>query len=125
MASAVSSVIGFAFSALCGALLFHVIDSPVYAVQVMIVCSIAIQLYRGRGPLALDRLAQPAGVPDRRPAGRAVGVWLLTHLPTGAYRGILGGLLIAYGSLASAATADATVAGRVRWRTSAWASSAV
>jgi uncharacterized membrane protein YfcA len=38
LASAVSSIIGFAFSALCGALLFHVIDSPVYAVQVMIVC---------------------------------------------------------------------------------------
>ena len=44
VASAVSSIIGFAFSALCGALLFHVIDSPVYAVQVMIICSIAIQL---------------------------------------------------------------------------------
>ena len=45
VASTVSSIIGFAFSALCGALLFHVIDNPVYAVQVMIVCSIAIQLY--------------------------------------------------------------------------------
>ena len=45
LASAVSSTIGFAFSALCGALLFHVIDSPVYAVQVMIICSIAIQMF--------------------------------------------------------------------------------
>src|SRR4029077_3895834 len=44
VASTVSSIAGFAFSALCGALLFHVIDSPVYAVNVMIVCSIAIQL---------------------------------------------------------------------------------
>ena len=35
----------FAFSALCGALLFHLMDSPVYAVQVMILCSIAIQLF--------------------------------------------------------------------------------
>jgi len=43
-ASTVSSIAGFAFSALCGALLFHLMDSPVYAVQVMIVCSIAIQL---------------------------------------------------------------------------------
>jgi hypothetical protein len=43
VASTVSSIAGFAFSALCGALLFHVMDSPVYAVHVMIVCSIAIQ----------------------------------------------------------------------------------
>src|SRR6478752_4300541 len=42
-ASTVSSIAGFAFSALCGALLFHLMDSPVYAVHVMIVCSIAIQ----------------------------------------------------------------------------------
>src|SRR4029453_14309640 len=43
-ASTISTIAGFAFSALCGALLFHVMDSPVYVVQVMIVCSIAIQL---------------------------------------------------------------------------------
>src|SRR5713226_3313695 len=44
VASTVSSIAGFAFSALCGALLFHLMNSPVYAVHVMIVCSIAIQL---------------------------------------------------------------------------------
>jgi len=44
VASTVSSIAGFAFSALCGALLFHLTDSPVYAVSVMIVCSIAIQM---------------------------------------------------------------------------------
>jgi hypothetical protein len=43
-ASTVSSIAGFAFSALCGAMLFHLMDSPVRVVQVMIVCSIAIQL---------------------------------------------------------------------------------
>jgi uncharacterized protein len=42
VASTVSSIAGFAFSALCGALLFHLMESPVYVVQVMIVCSIAI-----------------------------------------------------------------------------------
>jgi uncharacterized protein len=98
LASAVSSTIGFAFSALCGAVLFHVIDSPVYAVQVMIVCSIAIQLYCVAAlwrsiawrSLPLFLLGGLPGVP--------VGAWLLTHLPAGAYRGVLGGLLIAYGS---------------------------
>jgi len=45
VAAAASSIAGFAFSALCGALLFHLMDSPVYAVEVMILCSIAIQLF--------------------------------------------------------------------------------
>src|SRR5262245_42616626 len=45
LASTVSSIAGFAFSALCGALLFHLMESPVYTVQVMIVCSIAIQSF--------------------------------------------------------------------------------
>src|SRR5262249_16262298 len=44
VASTISSIAGFAFSALCGAFLFHLVDSPVHAVNVMIVCSIAIQL---------------------------------------------------------------------------------
>src|SRR5262249_27891405 len=43
LASTVSSIAGFAFSALCGALLFHLMENPAYTVQVMIVCSIAIQ----------------------------------------------------------------------------------
>ncbi len=72
VASTVSSIIGFAFSALCGALLFHVIDNPVYAVQVMIVCSIAIQIYCVANLLAIDRLAQPAGLPDRRSSRRCL-----------------------------------------------------
>jgi uncharacterized membrane protein YfcA len=97
-ASTVSSTIGFAFSALCGALLFHVIDSPIRAVQVMILCSIAIQtfcvasLWR-----SIDWRSLPVFL-----AGGVLGVpagaWLLTHLPSGAYRGILGGLLVVYGS---------------------------
>ena len=78
-ASTVSSIAGFAFSALCGALLFHLIESPVYAVQVMIVCSIAIQLL---GVAALWRSIDwrrllvflIGGIP-----GVPVGVYLLLH----------------------------------------------
>jgi uncharacterized membrane protein YfcA len=97
VAATVSSIIGFAFSALCGALLLHVIESPVHAVQVMIVCSIAIQLYCVASLRhSIDWRSPPvfliAGLP-----GVPVGAWLLTHLPTGAYRGVLGGLLVAYG----------------------------
>jgi uncharacterized protein len=43
LASAVSSIAGFAFSAVCGAMLFHLSSDPVQIVQIMIVCSIANQ----------------------------------------------------------------------------------
>src|SRR5262249_1920594 len=97
LAPAVSRIIGFAFSALCGALLLHVIESPVYAVQVMIICSIAIQMF-GVATLwrSIDWRSLPPFLVGGLP-GVPVGVWLLTHLPTGAYRGVLGSLLIAYG----------------------------
>ena len=96
-ASTVSSIAGFAFSALCGALLFHLMDSPVYAVHVMIVCSIAIQLlsvaalwraidWRNLGIFLIGGFL---GVP--------AGVYLLLHLPTASYRNVIGSLLIAYG----------------------------
>jgi hypothetical protein len=43
LAALASSIAGFAFSAICGAMLFHLTDDPVQAVQIMIVCSIANQ----------------------------------------------------------------------------------
>ena len=80
VAAAASSIAGFAFSALCGALLFHLMDSPVYAVEVMILCSTrsscsvsrrcgirstgSLRSSCGRCPGACGRLA--AAAPDRR-----------------------------------------------------------
>jgi uncharacterized protein len=96
-ASCVSSIAGFAFSALCGALLFHLMDSPVYTVHVMILCSIAIQLL---SVAALWRSIDWRSLPifvTGGVLGVPVGVYLLLHLPTGGYRNIIGGLLIAYG----------------------------
>jgi uncharacterized membrane protein YfcA len=97
VASTISSIAGFAFSALCGALLFHLMDSPVYAVQVMITCSIAIQLLSVAtlwrsidwSSLPVFLVGGVIGVP--------AGVYLLLHLQTSAYRDIIGALLIAYG----------------------------
>jgi uncharacterized protein len=43
--SCISSVVGFAFSAIAGASLYHLVDSPADAVNIMLWCSIAIQLY--------------------------------------------------------------------------------
>jgi uncharacterized protein len=97
IAATLSSIAGFAFSALCGALLFHLMDSPVYAVQVMIVCSIAIQLFCVATLWqSIDWRSLPVfliggvfGVP--------LGAYLLLNLPTGIYRHVIGALLIAYG----------------------------
>lgn len=97
VASTVSSIAGFAFSALCGAMLFHLMDSPVYAVHVMVLCSIAMQLLSVASLWhAIDWRSLRAflvggflGVP--------VGVYLLLHLPTNTYRNVIGSLLIAYG----------------------------
>ncbi len=97
-ASTVSSIAGFAFSALCGALLFHLMDTPVYVVHVMIVCSIAIQMLSVATLwrtidwrcLAVFLIGGLLGVP--------AGVYLLLHLPTTTYRTVIGSLLIIYGS---------------------------
>jgi uncharacterized membrane protein YfcA len=97
LASIISSIAGFAFSALCGALLFHLLNSPVYAVQVMIICSIAIQMLSVAAlRRSIDWRSLPifliGGVP-----GVPVGAYLLLHLQTDAYRDIIGALLIIYG----------------------------
>jgi uncharacterized protein len=39
LAALVSSIGGFAFSAICGAMLFHLVDEPARAVQIMMICS--------------------------------------------------------------------------------------
>jgi uncharacterized membrane protein YfcA len=97
VASTASSIAGFAFSALCGALLFHIMVSPVYAVQVMIVCSITIQLF---SVAALWRSIDWRSLPiflTGGVLGVPAGVYLLLHLQTSVYREVIGGLLIAYG----------------------------
>jgi uncharacterized membrane protein YfcA len=97
LASTASSIAGFAFSALCGAVLFHVMVSPVYAVQVMIVCSIAIQAF---SVAALWRSIDWRSLPVFLTGGILgvpAGVYLLLHLQTSVYREVIGGLLMAYG----------------------------
>jgi hypothetical protein len=97
VASAAASIAGFAFSAICGAMLFHLMDSPVYAVQVMIVCSIAMQ---SLSVAALWQSIEWRGLPVfliGGVLGVPAGAWLLLHLSTGVYRNVIGGLLVAYG----------------------------
>jgi uncharacterized protein len=97
VASLISSIAGFAFSAICGAMLFHLPGEPVKIVQIMIACSIANQLamawaarreidWRGLSVF----LAGGAG-------GLPVGIWVLLHADRLIYTRVLGAFLLAYG----------------------------
>lgn len=96
VAALVSSVAGFAFSAICGALLAPVVDDPVQAVQIMLVCSAAGQAYmvwtfrndiRWRALLPFVAGAAP---------GLPLGLYLLFNADHRLYLKLLGALLICY-----------------------------
>lgn len=97
-AALISSVAGFAFSALSGAALAPLSLAPTEAVEIMLVCSIAIQVYAVislRNSIRWRRLAPfllggAATVP--------FGVAMLTHFSTAAFSFGLGVLLVLYGA---------------------------
>jgi hypothetical protein len=100
LASSLSSIAGFAFSAICGVMLLQLMSDPVQVVQIMMICSIAIQslsvfvLWRDidwRG-LGMFLVGGAAGLP--------FGVWLLLHLGSAGFREAIGALLVAYAGYA-------------------------
>jgi uncharacterized protein len=100
LASTVSSIAGFAFSAVCGAMLLQTMSDPVQVVEIMMVCSIAIQslsvlvLWRG-----IDwRVLLPFLVGGA--VGLPFGVWLLMHVGHVGFREVIGVLLIGYAAYA-------------------------
>jgi uncharacterized membrane protein YfcA len=96
VAALVSSVAGFAFSAICGAMLFHLIDDPVRAVQIMMVCSVggqALMVWALRRDivwrsLSIFLVGAAAGLP--------LGVFILLHSTPGYYAQAVGVLLVSY-----------------------------
>jgi hypothetical protein len=97
LAALVSSIAGFAFSALAGSALAHLKMDPLHAVQAMVVCSTASQLYAVWNirdsirwtPLWPMLAAGVITVP--------LGVWLLRHVDASFYAVGLGLFLTAYG----------------------------
>jgi uncharacterized membrane protein YfcA len=96
LSSLTSSVVGFAFSAICGAILFRLWDDQVQIVQIMITCSIANQAtmvwslrrhidWRG---LSTFLLGGASGLP--------LGVWALLHADRESYTQALGLFFLAY-----------------------------
>ena len=97
-AALVNSVAGLAFSALAGAGLVHLYEQPAQAVQIMLLCSIAIQTYSVAAiwsSINWRRLAPflPGGV-----ACAPLGVALLSRVRYGSFALALGVFLIGYGA---------------------------
>jgi hypothetical protein len=96
-ASLLSSLAGFAFSALCGAMLFQFRHDPVTVVQIMLLCSLANQslsVWMLRRDVEWRRLRPflPPGA-----AGVLCGVFALLHLQVETYMRVLGWILVVYG----------------------------
>jgi uncharacterized protein len=110
-AALISGLAGFAFSAICGAVLFQSGHDNIGLVEVLMVCSIANQalsVWLLRRDIEIVALAPfvfggLAGVP--------IGVWMLLHLDARAFSSTLGLLLVAYNLHAAASAGRA--AGRV------------
>lgn len=97
LAATVSSIAGFAFSALCGPVLAQLDMSPVRMVQTMALCSIAIQ---GWSVWALRRDVDAVALAPLLAGGLCalpLGVALLLHLPQGGHAAPFGALVLAYG----------------------------
>ena len=98
LAATTSSIAGFAFSAICGAMLFHLLATPVQIVQILLMCSIVNQslaiavLWR---TVVWSRLV-PFLVTGL--VGAPLGVIVLTHSDPRIYLHVFGAILIAYGA---------------------------
>jgi uncharacterized membrane protein YfcA len=97
LASFLSSIGGFAFAAICGAMLFHMGDDPVEVVQIMMTCSIANQAkmtweLRRNFDWSSLRWFLTGGI-----FGLPIGVWLLLNVEKGLYIHALGVFLVVYG----------------------------
>jgi uncharacterized membrane protein YfcA len=99
VAAFASSIAGFAFSAICGAILFHLIDDPLKVVQIMMVCSVggqALMVWSLRRDVlwpALSVFVIGAAL------GLPLGVYVVLHSEPVVYVHIVGGLLVLYASL--------------------------
>ena len=97
-ASLTSSIAGFAFSAICGGILFHLWDDHVRIVQIMIACSIAnqaVMVWSLRRDISWRALAVCVG---GGACGVPLGAWALLHADQRSFENAIGLLLLAYGA---------------------------
>jgi uncharacterized protein len=97
LSALVSSVAGFAFSAIAGSALAYLEVEPVRAVQMMVVCSIATQLYAVWNIRESIRWRSVLPMIGAGAVTIPLGVWLLLHADALLYAAGLGAFLTAYG----------------------------
>ena len=97
IAASLSSTIGFAFSAIAAAMIFHLVSDTVEAVQIMMVASIAIQAYSVAGLRRTISLRACAPFLIGGVATVPLGIWLLLSFHPGAYIFAMGWALCLYG----------------------------
>jgi len=96
LAATISSIAGFAFSAIAGASLLHLINDPVEAVKVMIASSIAIQSY---SVVAIWRTIDWQRLAPFLLGGALTipaGIYLVLNAAAGAYWNGMGAFLVLY-----------------------------
>jgi len=92
-----SSIAGFAFSAIAGSALAWLQVDPLAAVRMMAVCSIAMQTYAVWNLRDAIRWRELVPMMASGAVMVPVGVWLLMHARPGTYAGGLGAFLTVYG----------------------------
>jgi uncharacterized membrane protein YfcA len=93
-----SSIAGFAFSAISGPMLLHATADPIKAVHIMLVASIALQSYSVWALRKNIRLRELVPYFTGGLTSVVPGVYLLLHTPTAIYLLALGAFLTAYAS---------------------------
>ena len=98
VAAGLSSTVGFAFSAIAAAMIFHLVSDTVEAVQIMMVASIAIQAYSVAGMWRMISLRACAPFLVGGIATIPAGVYLLLSFRPQAYVFSMGLALALYGA---------------------------
>jgi uncharacterized protein len=97
LAAVVSSTVGFAFSAIAGAMILHYVSNGVEAVQIMMIASIGIQVYSVAGLSHSIRWHRCAPFILGGVAALPIGILLLLNLQPRTYALAIGAALVAYG----------------------------
>ena len=97
-AATVSSIVGFAFSAIAAAMILHLVPDAVEAVQVMMAASIGIQAYSVAGLWRSIRWSRCAPFLAGGVAAIPLGVAALSQLEARSYALLLGAALALYGT---------------------------
>jgi uncharacterized membrane protein YfcA len=98
VAAGLSSTVGFAFSAIAAAMIFHLVSDTVEAVQIMMVASIAIQAYSVAGMWRMISLRACAPFLVGGIATMPAGIYLLLSFRPQAYVFSMGLALALYGA---------------------------